>query len=120
MPPATATSRSPARTAWSTIPAERSPEAQTLFTVSRGDLLRDAGLDLRLAARDLALAGLEHLAEHHVLDLVGRDLGALERGRDRGAAEVGGVERGEAAAHLAERRARGAEDHGLGHRGGSP
>jgi hypothetical protein len=34
MPPATATSRSPARTAWSTIPAERSPEAQTLLTVS--------------------------------------------------------------------------------------
>jgi hypothetical protein len=34
MPPATATSRSPARTAWSTIPAERRPEAQTLLTVS--------------------------------------------------------------------------------------
>src|SRR5215207_10302824 len=34
MPPATATSRSPARTAWSTIPAERSPEAHTLLTVS--------------------------------------------------------------------------------------
>src|SRR5215211_6186924 len=36
MPPATATSRSPARTACSTIPAERRPEAQTLFTVSDG------------------------------------------------------------------------------------
>src|ERR687895_2725078 len=34
MPPATATSMSPARTAWSTIPAERIPEAHTLFTVS--------------------------------------------------------------------------------------
>ena len=34
MPPATATSRSPARTDWSTMPAERSPEAHTLFTVS--------------------------------------------------------------------------------------
>src|SRR5918996_872803 len=34
MPPATARSRSPARTAWSTIPAERSPEAHTLLTVS--------------------------------------------------------------------------------------
>ena len=34
MPPATARSRSPARTAWSTIPAERRPDAQTLFTVS--------------------------------------------------------------------------------------
>ncbi len=34
MPPATPTSRSPARTAWSMIPADRIPEAQTLFTVS--------------------------------------------------------------------------------------
>jgi len=34
MPPATATSRSPARTAWSTMPAERMPDAQTLLTVS--------------------------------------------------------------------------------------
>ena len=34
MPPATATSRSPARTAWSTMPAARRPEAQTLLTVS--------------------------------------------------------------------------------------
>ena len=34
MPPATATSRSPARIDWSTMPADRMPEAQTLFTVS--------------------------------------------------------------------------------------
>ena len=59
----------------------------------RGDLLRDPALDLRLARGDLALAGLEHLAHHDVLDLLGRDVGALERGLDRGAAELGGVER---------------------------
>ena len=34
MPPATATSRSPARIDWSTMPAERMPEAHTLLTVS--------------------------------------------------------------------------------------
>ena len=34
MPPATAMSRSPARIAWSTIPAERRPDAQTLLMVS--------------------------------------------------------------------------------------
>src|ERR687895_1193120 len=34
MPPPPARSRSPARTAWSTIAAERIPEAHTLFTVS--------------------------------------------------------------------------------------
>ena len=38
---------------------------------------------------------------------------------DREPAELGGVERGQAAAHLADRGARGAEDHGLGHGGGS-
>jgi hypothetical protein len=52
-----------------------------------------------------------------VLDLLGADLRALERSGDGGAAEIGGVERGEAAAHLAERGAGGAEDHGLGHLG---
>ena len=46
----------------------------------RGDLARDPGLDLRLARGDLALAGLQHLAVDHLLDLVGLDLGALERG----------------------------------------
>ena len=36
----------------------------------RGDLLRDPAFDLGLALGNLALAGLEHLAEDHVLDLV--------------------------------------------------
>jgi hypothetical protein len=35
---------------------------------------------------------LEHLAHHHVLDLVGRHLGALEGGLDGLAAEVGRIE----------------------------
>jgi hypothetical protein len=56
------------------------------------DLLRDAGLDLGLAARDLALAGLEDLPEDHVLDLVWLYLRPLERRGDCGAAELGGVE----------------------------
>ena len=55
----------------------------------RGDLDRDAGLDLRLARRDLAHARLQHLPHHDVLDLLGRDVGALERGADGDAAEVG-------------------------------
>ena len=36
-----------------------------------------------LAGGDLALAGLEHLAHEHVVDLLGADAGALERGLDR-------------------------------------
>ena len=45
----------------------------------------------------------------------GLDVGAVERLGDRGAAEVGRVERGEAAAHLPEGGAGGGEDHGLRH-----
>ena len=81
-----------------------------------GDLLGDAGLDLGLARGDLPLAGLQDLTHDDVLDLLGLDPGALQRGLDRDGAELGGVERGEAAAHLADGGAGGAEDHGLGHR----
>jgi hypothetical protein len=79
------------------------------------DLLGDPGLDLGLAGGDLALAGLQHLAHDDVLDLLAGDVGALQRGLDGVAAELGRVERGEAAAHLPDRGAGGAEDHGLGH-----
>ena len=72
------------------------PEAQTLLIVSEGTSLRDAALDLGLARGDLALAGLQDLAEDDLLDLLGLDPGALQRGLDRVAAEVGGVERGRA------------------------
>ena len=86
-----------------------------MLTVSRGDLLGDPGLDLGLARGDLALAGLEDLAHDDVLDLVGRDVGALERGGDGGGAELGRVDGRQAAAELADGRAGGAEDDGLGH-----
>ena len=51
----------------------------------------EAGLQRRLARRRLADAGLEHLAHEHLVDLVvSRHAGALDRGRDRDAAERGG------------------------------
>ncbi len=81
----------------------------------RGDLLGDSRLDLRLAGGDLPLAGLDHLTHHDVLHLIGRDLGALERGLDGAAAELGGVEAGEAPAELADGGSCGGKDHGLGH-----
>ena len=102
MPPPTATSTSPARIAASRMPAARTPEAQTLLIVSEETSFGMPGLDLRLARGDLPLAGLEDLAHHDVLDLVRLDVGALERGLDRDAAELGGVERDEAAAELAD------------------
>jgi hypothetical protein len=80
-----------------------------------GHVLGNAALDLRLARRDLALPGLEHLAHHHLVDLSPVDLRALERRSDRRATQVGGVEACEGASQLAERCAGGAEDHGLWH-----
>ena len=76
----------------------------------RGHVHRDAALDRGLAGGDLAGAGLEHLAHDHVLDLVGRDARALERGLDRDAAEVGGGEVLERAEQPAHRGARSGDD----------
>ena len=118
MPPPTPTSRSPARIAWSIIPTARMPDAQTLLIVSEETSFGMPGLDLRLARGDLALAGLQHLAHDDVLDLLGRDVGALERRLDRDAAELGGVagRRGRRPACRSGVRAA-AEDHGSGMQG---
>ncbi len=102
MPPATATSRSPARIAASMMPDGADARRADLVDRLRRDLLGDAGLDLGLARGDLPLAGLEHGAHDDVLDLLGLDLGALERGLDGDPAELGGLERGEPAAQLAD------------------
>src|SRR5262249_8161398 len=72
-------------------------------------------LDLRLARRDLALTGLQDLAHDHVLYLLGFDVGALQRRRDRSCSEFSGIEGAQPAAHLPDGGARGAENHGLGH-----
>ena len=93
MPPPTPTCTSPARIAWSRITVARSPEAQTLLIVSEETSLGMPGLDLRLTRGDLPLAGLQHLAHDDVLDLLGLDAGALQRGLDRDRPELGGVER---------------------------
>ena len=81
----------------------------------RGHLDRDPGLDLRLARRDLALAGLQHGAHHDVLDLLGRDVRAVERLADGYTAEMRGGEGGQTPAQLADRRASAAQDHGSRH-----
>ena len=59
------------------------PEAQTLFTVSEGTSFGMPRLDLRLARRDLALAGLKHLPEDDLLDLLGVDARSARAPRSR-------------------------------------
>ena len=65
------------------------PERHTLLTVVAGTVIGMPAFTAAWRAGDLALAGLEHLAHEHVVDLLGPDAGALERGLDREAAEVG-------------------------------
>ena len=103
MPPPTPTSTSPARIAWSSSPTARMPEAQTLLIVSEETSFGMPALIWAWREGIWPWPGLQHLAHDDVLDLLGRDVGALERGLDRDAAELGGVERRQAAAELADR-----------------
>src|SRR5262245_11231490 len=57
------------------------------------------------------------MAHDDVLDLLRRHVRTLERGLDGDAAQIGGVQGGKSSAELADRRARGAEDHGSRHTG---
>ncbi len=79
----------------------------------------DAGFDRGLPGGDLPGAGLQDLAHDHVLDLLGRDAGALERGLDGEAAEVDGAEVLERTEQATHRRASARDDDRTGH-GGLP
>ena len=118
MPPPTPTSMSPARIAWSSIPTARMPDAQTLLIVSEETSFGIPALICAWRDGICPCARLEHLAHHDVLDLLGRHVGALQRGLDGDAAELGGVQGRQAAAELADGRAGGAKDHGAWHTNG--
>ena len=115
MPPPTPTSTSPARIAWSSRTEARRPEAHTLLMVSLETSLGMPALIWAWREGIWPWPGLEDLAHDDVLHLVGRDVGALERRGDGGRAELGGIDGRQAAAHLADGRTCGTEDHGLGH-----
>ncbi len=117
MPPATATSRSPARTAWSTMPAARMPDAQTLFTVSDETSLGMPPLICAWREGTWPWPACSTCPKTTCWTSSGLTSDALERVLDDVAAQVGGVLGGQCAAHLPERGAGGAEDHGLGHGG---
>ena len=69
------------------------PEPHILLTVVQPVGERQPGAERGLARRRLALAGGQHAAHDHFLHVLGLDLRALDRGADRGGAELG---RGEA------------------------
>ena len=119
MPPPTPISMSPARIDWSSSPTARMPDAQTLLIVSEETSIGMPALICAWREGIWPTPGLQHLAHHHVLHLLGRDVGALERGADGDAAEVGRVQGGQAAAHLADGRSGAAEDDGARHAGSS-
>ena len=88
MPPATTVSNSPALISWSASAIASSPDRQTLLIVSAGTRHRDPGGHRGLAGRNLAGAGLQHLAHDHVVDVAALSAGPLERRADRDAAEL--------------------------------
>ena len=76
---------------------------------------RDAALEGGLPARDLPLAGLDHMPEEHFVDLVPYEPRTFERRSDREATEIHGGEWGEATPEPADRCASDRGDDG-GHR----
>ena len=89
-------------------------EADLVDGVGR-DRHRDAALHRGLAGRDLALAGQDHLAHEHVVDLVGRHAGPPQRLGDGEAAQVHGREPRQRARQLPDGGPSPCDDDGLSH-----
>ena len=118
-PPATATGTPSRITRRAALAIASSPEAQNRETVTPADADRDAGDEGRMP-RDVAAGGVLRIAaaEHDLLDLRRLDAGALHRGADGMRAEIGAVGQVQRAAErLADRRAGGGDDDGIGHAG---
>ncbi len=111
MPPVTATSVSPARIARSAMPSERMPEAQTLLIVSEGTSFGMPPLIWAWREGIWPWPACSTWPKTTCWTCSGSTSGALQRGLDRGAAELGGVDGRETAAHLADWGAGGSEDH---------
>jgi hypothetical protein len=78
------------------------------------------GIPQRLARGRLTDGGLEHVAHVNELDVARRDLGAFERGLDRGRTELGSRHAGERAEETTDGGARGTDDHDVTHALGIP
>ena len=111
IPPATATSASPARISAAASMIALSPEPQTRLIVVALVVSGSPAGEGRLAGRRLADAGLEDLAHQDLVDrrALGQ-AGSLHGGPDGDAAELGGGHAAQRAAELADRGALGADD----------
>ena len=115
MPPPTASSRSPARTAWSIIPTARTLDAHTLLIVSE---VTSIGIPASICACRLGIWPCPACSTVPITTCStcsGATSARCERLADRYAAQMRGGERGEAPAQLADRRAGAAQDHGSRH-----
>ena len=91
------------------------PRTADLVQAPRRRLDPHAGLDGRLAGRALARAGLQHLAQDHLVDFVGGHLGSAERRLDRHHAQFAGGEAGKGSIEGSDGGAGGRGDHDVGH-----
>ena len=89
VPPAITTLSMPARMLAAAVCTAAMPDAQWRLCATPGTS-QQAELDRRVAG-DVA-AALEHLAEHDVVDVLGRDARPLERLADRELAQLEGGE----------------------------
>ena len=83
-------SASPARIICAAIATDLRPEPQSMLIVVAGTSFGMPAGDRGLAGGVLPEAGLQHAAEHDLVDVVAGDPGPLERGPDREGAQLGG------------------------------
>ncbi len=79
-PPPMATSASPSRMVWAALMMACRPEPQRRFTVSAGALIDTPPFTAATRPEVHVLGfGLDHIAEHHVADVVAGHIGAGQR-----------------------------------------
>ena len=89
-PPATTILASPSAICWAASATARRPEPQSWFRLQAGLSTGMPALTDGLAGRALAGAGLQHLAQDHLVDVGGGDAGALQRRLDGDLAQLRG------------------------------
>ena len=115
-PPATNRSPSPAITAWHAPTTAESPEAHRRLTVTPAtESGRPASSAANRATFRLSSPGLVRAPEPHVLDLRGRDAGALDRSGDGDGGEIVRAHLREPAAVAPDGRPDGREHDGARH-----